>query len=170
MGERLPHVRDTSAGCLSHTPSWAPGLQARPVPWQESNWQPFGSQDSTQFTEPHPPGQNTTFLNPKRSTLNFLKLLFTIILPPILFFRKCKSKILSNRSFLFNLDWFKLRLQACWKVYFSFPFHIWIMRKPNLKEFYLESEICQRKTKSVWALRCYTLLKSNSEIKWRHKD
>lgn len=52
------------------------------------------------------------------------------------------------------------------KVYCSFHFNTWTVMKPNLNKFYLQSELCQRKTKSVWGLRCYTLLKLNNQ---RHK-
>ena len=52
---RLPLMRPPT-GDLACNPGMCPD-------W-ESNWQPFGSQDSTQFTEPHQPGQyNEVFLS-----------------------------------------------------------------------------------------------------------
>ena len=57
--------RDHQCVVVSHTPpigdlACNPGM----CPDWESNWQPFGSQDSTQFTEPHQPGQyNEVFLS-----------------------------------------------------------------------------------------------------------
>ena len=49
----------------SHTPptgdlTW-PAIQALCPDW-ESNWQPFGSQAGTQFTEPHRPEKDLYFL------------------------------------------------------------------------------------------------------------
>ena len=42
--------------CLSHAPNRGPGPQARLVPQQGMDQQPFGSQASTQSTKPHNPG------------------------------------------------------------------------------------------------------------------
>ena len=42
-------------GCLSSTPYWGPGPHPGMCPDWESNQQPFGSQASTQSSEPHQP-------------------------------------------------------------------------------------------------------------------
>ena len=65
-GEKHQCVRDTSIGCLSHTPNWRPGLQPRHlqprhVPDGELNQQPFRSQASTPSTAPHQPGLGFRF-------------------------------------------------------------------------------------------------------------
>ena len=54
--EKQQHSRDTSSGCLSHALNWGLDLNPGMCPDQESNQQPFGSQGSTQSTEPHQPG------------------------------------------------------------------------------------------------------------------
>ena len=46
-------MRDTSIGCLLHTPSWEPGPQSSICPDWESNQRPSGSQAGAQSTEPH---------------------------------------------------------------------------------------------------------------------
>ena len=56
-------------GCLSHAPYWGPGPQPRYVcPDWELNQQPFGSQASAQYTEPHQPGQHEIFLRTQKRT------------------------------------------------------------------------------------------------------
>ena len=45
--------RETSAGCLSHSPNQGPGLQPNMYPDQESSCQHFSSQAGAQSTGPH---------------------------------------------------------------------------------------------------------------------
>ena len=57
-GKEKERERETSiCGCLSHTPYRDLARNPGMYPDWESNQQPFGSQASTQSTEPHQPGQ-----------------------------------------------------------------------------------------------------------------
>ena len=58
-GEGRKRGRETSMrGCLSHTPTGHLTCNPGMCPDWESNQWPFGSQASTQSTEPQQPGQN----------------------------------------------------------------------------------------------------------------
>ena len=60
-GEKHQCVRDTSIGCLSHTPNWGPGPQPGMCPKWESDRQPFTSQADGQSTEPTSQGYRGEF-------------------------------------------------------------------------------------------------------------
>ena len=62
--ERDISVREIHGSVASHTPP-AGDLACNPgmCPDGESNLRPFSSQASTQFTEPHQPGQKATFID-----------------------------------------------------------------------------------------------------------
>ena len=56
-------MRETSIGCLLHTPNWGPGLQPRHVPGPGIEWRSFGSQaQSTELNPLSHTSQSTHFV------------------------------------------------------------------------------------------------------------
>lgn len=58
-------MRDTLISCLSHSPSWGLGPNPGTCPEWESNWQAFGLQVGTHFSEPYQPKICIKFLKCK---------------------------------------------------------------------------------------------------------
>ena len=80
-GERKRGRETSMCGCLLCTPNWGPDLGCNPgmCPDWESNQQPFGSQSSTQSTEPHRPGLKHSVLNGNKHSLSAMHYLEQLV-------------------------------------------------------------------------------------------
>ena len=71
-------------GCLLCTPHWGPGPQPRHVLCLGIELQPFGSQASTQSTEPHQPGPSPYTFNIVTDIVEFMSFCCIFSVPSLL--------------------------------------------------------------------------------------